>query len=98
MTIFLGNISVALFKLENYIEVESRIEASLVISQEIKFQPLIAHSFRALAKIAHKMNRPELALTHCQEAFELSQKLGIPLIQECEELLAKIRDTLEENL
>jgi len=48
-----------------------------------------------LAEIAHKTNRHELVLSHCQEALELCQELGIPLVKECEELLGQIQATLE---
>ncbi|MFM8295146.1 MAG: hypothetical protein ACKN9E_11440 [Microcystaceae cyanobacterium] len=37
------------------------------------------------------------ALTHCQNALTLSQELGIPLAKDCEELLAKIQENLEDN-
>jgi hypothetical protein len=41
--------------------------------------------------------RRALALSHCQNALSLSQELGIPLVKDCEELLAKIQATLAEN-
>jgi len=47
-----------------------------------------------LAGIAHKTNRPELAR---QQALELCQELGIPLLKDCEELLTEIQATLEED-
>ncbi len=97
MAISLHNIGEAFFKLENYSEAESKIQASLVISQEINFRVAVAHSLKVLAEIAHKTNRPELALSHCQEALELCQELGIPLVKECEELLGQIQATLENN-
>ncbi|MEY3305233.1 MAG: tetratricopeptide repeat protein [Pseudanabaena sp.] len=92
----LHNIGEALLKLDNYSEAETKIQESLVISQEINFKYLIAHSFKALAAIAHQTNQPQLALTHCQAALTLSQELGIPLVKDCEELLAKIQDDLGE--
>ena len=97
VAISLHNIGEALSKLENCREAESKIQASLVISQEIKFKELTAHSLRALAKIAHKTNRPELALSHCQKALELCQELGIPLVKECEELLGQIQENLADS-
>ncbi|BAG05438.1 MULTISPECIES: hypothetical protein [Microcystis] len=50
-----------------------------------------------LAEIAHKTNRPQLALSHCQQALKLCQELGIPLVKYCEELLGQIQATLENN-
>lgn len=97
VAISLHNIGEALRKLENYSEAESKIQESLVISQDIKYKSLIARSFKALAEIAQKTNRPELALSHCQEALELCQELGIPLVKDCEELLGEIQATLENN-
>lgn len=47
--------------------------------------------------IAHQTNQPQLALRHCQAALSLSQELGIPLVKDCEELLAKIQENLGEN-
>ena len=91
----LHNIGEALIKLENYSEAETKIQESLVISQEINFKELTAHSFKALAAIAHQTNQPHLALTHCQAALTLSQELGIPLVKDCEELLAKIQEDLD---
>ncbi|MFN7762096.1 MAG: tetratricopeptide repeat protein [Pseudanabaena sp.] len=96
MATSLHNIGEALLKLDNYSEAETKIQESLVISQEINFKYLIAHSFKALAAIAHQTNQPQLALTHCQAALTLSQELGIPLVKDCEELLAKIQDDLGE--
>ncbi|MCA6528100.1 MAG: tetratricopeptide repeat protein [Pseudanabaena sp. M179S2SP2A07QC] len=91
----LHNIGETLLNLENYSEAETKIQESLVISQEINYKSLIADSFKALAAIAHQTNQPQLALTHCQAALTLSQELGIPLVKDCEELLAKIQDDLE---
>ncbi|MFN5856502.1 MAG: tetratricopeptide repeat protein, partial [Pseudanabaenaceae cyanobacterium] len=82
-------------KLENYSEAETKIQESLVISQEINHKNLTARSFKALAEIAHQTNQPQLALSHCQAALTLSQELGIPLVKDCEELLAKIQEDLE---
>jgi len=93
----LHTIGSILLKLENYSEAERKIQASLVISQDIGYKYLIAYSLRVLAKIAHQTNRPELALSHCQEALELCQELGIPLVKDCEELLRQIQATLENN-
>ncbi len=84
-------------KLENCSEAESKIQESLVISQDIKYKSLIADSLKLLAEIFHKTNRPELALSYCQEALELCQELGIPLVKDCEELLGQIQATLENN-
>jgi tetratricopeptide (TPR) repeat protein len=97
VAISLHNIGMALIKLENYSEAETNIQASLVISQEINYKYLIAYSFKALAAIAHQINQPQLALSHCQNALSLSQELGIPLVKDCEELLAKIQATLADN-
>jgi tetratricopeptide (TPR) repeat protein len=86
----------ALINLEKYKEAETKLQESLVISQEINFKELTAHSFKFLAEIAHQTNQPQLALSHCQSALALSQELGIPLVKDCEELLAKIQDDLGE--
>lgn len=91
----LHNTGETLLKLENYSEAETKIQESLVISQEINFKQLTAYSFKALAAIAHQTNQPQLALTHCQAAIALSQELGIPLVKDCEELLAKIQEDLD---
>jgi tetratricopeptide (TPR) repeat protein len=87
-----------LLKLENYSEAERKIQASLVISQDIGYKYLIAYSLRVLAEIDHQTNRPELALSHCQEALELCQELGIPLFKYCEELLGQIQGDVADNL
>jgi tetratricopeptide (TPR) repeat protein len=96
VAISLHNIGETLLKLEQYSEAEIKIQESLVISQEINLKSLIADSFKALADIAHQTNQPQLALTHCQAALTLSQELGIPLVKDCEELLAKIQENLGE--
>ncbi|NMF60237.1 tetratricopeptide repeat protein [Pseudanabaena yagii] len=96
VAISLQNIGEALIKLENYSEAETKIQESLVISQEINYKSLIAYSLNALADIAHQTNQPQLALSHCQAALTLSQELGIPLVKDCEELLAKIQEDLGE--
>jgi tetratricopeptide (TPR) repeat protein len=96
VTTSLNNMGETLIKLENYSEAESKIQESLVISQEINDKVGIAYSFKALADIAHQTNQPQLALSHCQAAIALSQELGIPLVKDCEELLAKIQEDLGE--
>jgi tetratricopeptide (TPR) repeat protein len=93
----LRNMGGTLLKLENYSEAETKIQESLVISQEINYKKLIAENFQVLADIAHQTNQPQLALSHCQAALSLSQELGIPLVKDCEELLAKIQENLGEN-
>jgi tetratricopeptide (TPR) repeat protein len=93
----LHNMGGTLLKLENYSEAETKIQASLVISQEINYKKLIAENFQVLAEIAHQTNQPHLALSHCQAALSLSQELGIPLVKDCEELLAKIQENLGDN-
>ena len=95
VAISLHNIGKTLLKLENYSKSETKIQESLVISQEINYKNLIADSLKALADIAHQTNQPQLALTHCQAALTLSKELGIPLVKECEELLAKIQKDLD---
>jgi tetratricopeptide (TPR) repeat protein len=97
VAISLHNIGETLIKLKNYGEAETKIQDSLVISQEINFKSLTAHSFKSLAAIAHQTNQPQLALSHCQNALTLSQELGIPLVKDYEELLAKIQENLGEN-
>jgi len=93
----LHDMGLAWIKLKNHAEAEIKIQESLVISQDIKYKSLIADSFKALADIAHQTNQPQLALTHCQNALSLSQELGIPLVKDCEELLAKIQENLGDN-
>jgi tetratricopeptide (TPR) repeat protein len=95
VAVSLHNIGDTLIKLENYSEGETKIQESLVISQEINYKILTAHNFKALAEIAHQTNQPQLALTHCQAALTLCQELGIPLVKDCEELLAKIQEDLD---
>jgi tetratricopeptide (TPR) repeat protein len=97
VAITLHNIGEALIKLENYIEAQTKIQESLVISQEINYKSLIPDSFKALAEIAYQTNQPQLALSHCQNALTLSQELGIPLVKDCKELLAKIQENLGKN-
>jgi tetratricopeptide (TPR) repeat protein len=97
VAISLHNIGEALLKLGNYSEAKTKIQESLVISKEINFKYLITHSLKVLADIAHQTNQLNLALTHCQNALTLSQELGIPLVKDCEELLAKIQENLGKN-
>ena len=78
-------------KLEQYSEATTKIQEAQQSFEAIGFQKGVAHSLQALAEIAHQTDNLDLALTHCQEALNLSQKLGIPLVKDCEELLAKIQ-------
>jgi tetratricopeptide (TPR) repeat protein len=95
IAISLHNIGETLIKLEKYTEAETNIQNALTIFDEIGFQIGKVHSLKTLAEIAHQINQPQLALTHCQAALTLSQELGIPLVKDCEELLAKIQEDLE---
>jgi tetratricopeptide (TPR) repeat protein len=97
IAISLHNIGEMLIKLEKYTEAETNIQNALTIFDEIGFQIGKAHSLKALAEIAHQTNQPQLALSHCQNALSLSQELGIPLVKDCEELLAKVQENLGEN-
>ena len=42
------------------------------------------------------MNHCDHALNYCQQALKFSQELGIPLMKDGEELLAKIQENLGE--
>ncbi len=68
VAISLHNWGEALIRLEYYSEAERKIQESLVISRNINFSPLIAHSLKALADIAYHTQDFELALSHCQAA------------------------------
>lgn len=54
----------------------------------------LIHNNLGYAETSYKSDR---ALTHCQAALTLSQEIGIPLVKDCEELLAKIQENLGEN-
>jgi tetratricopeptide (TPR) repeat protein len=97
VAISLHNIGNTLIELENYSEAETKIQESLVISQAIKYKNLIAESFKFLAEIAHKTNRRDIALGHCQASLVIARELGIPLVKDCEKLLAKPQENMEEN-
>ncbi|MCZ8190366.1 MAG: hypothetical protein O9326_11675 [Microcystis sp. LE19-338.1B] len=43
------------------------------------------------------MNHCDRALNYCQEALELYQELGIPLVKDCEELLGQIQENLADS-
>ncbi|MFM7878064.1 MAG: tetratricopeptide repeat protein, partial [Microcystis panniformis] len=90
------NIGGVFINLKQYTKAEEYIQRSLITAKDIGLQDLTARCFLALAEIAHKTNRPELALSYCQKALELCQELGIPLVKECEELLGQIQATLQE--
>ena len=93
----LHNIGATWIEMEKYRKAEKPIQQSLIISRDISNQALIAYNLKHLAEIAHQTNQPQLALTHCQNALTLSQELGIPLVKDCEELLAKIQENLGDN-
>jgi tetratricopeptide (TPR) repeat protein len=97
IAISLHNIAGELFDLKQYSQAEIHINNSLIISRDIGLREIIAHNLIALAEIAHQTHQPQLALSHCQNALTLSQELGIPLVKDCEELLAKIQENLGEN-
>ena len=93
----LWSIGEILIKQEKYLEAEINIQKALKIVDQIGFQVGKANIFKVLAEIADKTNRPVIALNYCQQALELSQQLDIPLVKDCEELLAQIQATLKEN-
>jgi len=49
-----------------------------------------------LVAISDQMNHCDRALNYCQQALKFSQELGIPLMKDGEELLAKIQENLGE--
>jgi hypothetical protein len=60
---FLHNIGEVFIKLENYSEAETKIQESLVISQEINIKDLIAKSLKALASTVARLP------ANCTEKF-----------------------------
>ncbi len=96
MAISLHNWGEALIKLEQYREAEDKIQQARQLFESMG-SPHVAYSLNALADIAHHTQDFDLALSHCQAALTLSQQLGIPLVKECEELLAKIQESLEKS-
>ena len=45
-----------------------------------------------LAKVYCTTNQPKLARQHCEQALQIATELGLPLAQECQELLSKIEE------
>ena len=85
-------------KLKKYDEAQTHLQAAITIFQDIPFPVGEATSNLSLAKLYCQTIPPNfnLARQHCEQALQIATELGIPLAQECQELLSKIEET-EKN-
>lgn len=85
-----GNLGIALLRLEQYPEAQPNLQSSLGIFKALGFRAGEAEALLRLAELYHQAGHPNLALDHCTQALDLSMELGIPLLKECEALLATL--------
>ncbi|PSB66486.1 hypothetical protein C7B61_10220 [filamentous cyanobacterium CCP1] len=53
-----------------------------------------AEVLKNLAELHQKLGKIDRALEYCDRALELAIELGIPLVEECEELKAQLENEL----
>ena len=90
--IALGNRGEAQIKLGQYDEALENLKTSLIIFQEIQAPLFEAEVLKTMADLYHKIDRSEQAKECCETAFEIATELGIPLANECRELMKEIKE------
>lgn len=81
----------ALIKLEQYLEAQPHLQAALNTFRESGIREGEAQVLLSLAELHHKTGQPDLALDYCTLALSIATELGIPLVKECEKLLATLQ-------
>jgi tetratricopeptide (TPR) repeat protein len=91
----LFNLGYAKTNLEQYDNSLQNLQEALEIFQKIKSRKDQVIVLDYIAKNYYKKRQIKLARQHCEQALQIATELGIPLAQECQELLSKIEE--EEN-
>jgi|SRR5579883_1292647 len=87
----LVNWGAALLKLKQYPAAQPHLQSSLAIFKALGDRTNEAEALLRLAELYHQTGHPDRALDHGTQALTLSRELGIPLLKECEDLLATLQ-------
>ncbi len=77
-------------KMKRYLESLSHSQTALVIAQETGYMLGQAEALKNLAEAHQALGEVEVAQQYCQQALELAIELGIPLREECENLMREL--------
>jgi tetratricopeptide (TPR) repeat protein len=91
----LGSLGRTFVKLEKYSEALENFLSALEQFQSIGDRATEAFTYCELAKLHQKLGSTETALDYCDQVLALATELGIPLAEECEQLLGEINNQRE---
>ena len=83
----LGEVQV---KLEQFAQALENFQSALELCQSMGERSLEAEILKNIADLYHQTKQPDLARERCEAALALATELGIPLAEECRELLKQI--------
>ena len=82
-------------KLEQYPDALKNTNAALAIFREIGDRAAEAEALKNLAELHQKLGEAEVARGYCEQALALATGLGIPLVEECQQLKALLEEPEE---
>jgi tetratricopeptide (TPR) repeat protein len=91
-----ANLGSTQLKLGKYQEALRSISSGLQIFRKIGDKTAEAESLKAMSELHHALDEHQAAQQYCQQALSIASKLGIPLKEECEELLAVLENNNNE--
>ncbi|PSB22588.1 hypothetical protein C7B76_03305 [filamentous cyanobacterium CCP2] len=83
-----------LIKIERHTDALEALQNALEICNQTGNRSLRAEVLKNLAELHQKLGKIDRALEYCDRALELAIELGIPLVEECEELKAQLENEL----
>ncbi len=88
------NLAEALMKVGHYPEALANLQTTLDICEKTGDRFVKAQTYKLLADVYRQLNNHESALKYCNRAISIATELGIPLIQECQELKKQLINEL----
>ncbi len=88
----LQNLGITKSYLENNIDALSDLKEALRIFKKRNLLNGQAEVLRNIAALYLNTKQPKFARQHCEQALKIATELGIPLAQECQELLSNIEE------
>jgi tetratricopeptide (TPR) repeat protein len=92
----LHSLGISLFYTSNISESLEKFQAALTIFKSVSSRSEEAEVLKDLASLYQHLQNFEMALKYCQIALEISRKLDLPLINDCEEMFEEIMEELSK--
>lgn len=88
----LKGLGVTLCKVKNQSQALQKLKQAKIISLQLGDKRIQAETYKALADLHHELKQTQLAVQYCQEALSIAQKLKIPLVEKCQDLLKELHE------